>query len=147
MSLCVINGNGLLVQMLEDVRNYRRIFDAGNHLDLSTTTLTGFDIDIEHALEALHPGHGTMLFLRALVEPIRTACLNLCCFLTTLCGSDLTTMFAVGRKNTVKSCEINSWLGHQGCELRDKVQGLEDDVCGAIAIRGFEFIPNLAVGG
>ena len=70
MSLCVING--LLVQMLEDVRNYRRIF---------------------------------------------------------------------------KSCEINSWLGHQGCELRDKVQGLEDDVCGAIAIRGFEFIPNLSVGG
>ena len=135
MSLCVINGNGLLVQMLEDVRNYRRIFDAGNHLDLSTTTLTGFDIDIEHALEALHPGHGTMLFLRALVEPIRTACLNLCCFLTTLCGSDLTTMFAVGRKNTVKSCQINSWLGHQGCELRDKVQGLEREKPAWLATR------------
>jgi hypothetical protein len=108
MSLCVINCNGLLVQMLEDVRNYRRIFDAGNHLDLSTTTLTGFKVDIEHALEALHPGHGTMLFLLALVEPIGTARLPLCCFLTTLCGSDLITVFAVGRKNALKFCQVNS---------------------------------------
>ena len=34
----------------------------------------------------------------------------------------------------VKSCQINPWLGHQGCKLRDKVQRLKDNVCGAIDV-------------
>ena len=58
---------------------------------------------------------------------------------------DRTSQPEVGRENAVKSCEINPWLGHQGCELRDKVQGLKDDVCGAVAIRGFQFVSNLTM--
>ena len=47
-----------------------------------------------------------MPFLKALVEPIRTALFTLCCFLATLCGSDLTTVFTVWRKYAVKSATV-----------------------------------------
>jgi len=145
ISLCISNGGGFLIQVLENMRYHRRVFDSVNNLNLSATMFTGFDVDIEHPFEALHPRHGPMPWV--LVQPICTARFNLYCFLTTFCGSDLSTVFDVGCKQTMEPCEIDARLGLQGCELGDKVQGLEDGVCGAVTIRGFKFIANLFVRG
>ena len=74
--------------------------------------------------------------------------LLVCDFLTTLTplgwchpGS----VFAVRGKHTVESCQVHSGFGHQGRKLGDEVHRLEDDVGGAIPIRGFQLIPNLAL--
>ena len=39
-----------------------RIFDAGDDLHGSAAGLASLDIDVEHALEALRPGHDDMAF-------------------------------------------------------------------------------------
>ena len=43
--------------MLKDLFDHRRIFDARNHLDRATTVGAGLDIDLEHPLQTLRPGH------------------------------------------------------------------------------------------
>ena len=47
-----------LFEMLENLFNDRRIFDTGNNLDGTATILTGFNVDIEYALQSLRPSHG-----------------------------------------------------------------------------------------
>ena len=37
-----------------------RLFDTGDHFDGTPALLTGFDIDLEHAFEALRPAHGSI---------------------------------------------------------------------------------------
>ena len=44
-------------------------------------------------------------------------------------------VLAVRGKHAMKACQVDSWLGHQGGEPGHEVQGLEDHVRGAIAIR------------
>ena len=56
--------------------------------------------------------------------------------LAPLCGRNECTMFAVGRKHPVKAGQVNSWLGHQGRQSSHEVHGFEDDVRGAVAVRG-----------
>ena len=68
-------------------------------------------------------------------------------------------VFAVRRKNTMVSGQVDSGSGYQGGQFGDDVQGrtnaagawmrrsgeiywLEDDVSRAITIRGFQFITN-----
>ena len=48
-------GRGLdvLVEVLKDLFDHRRIFDARNHLDRATTVSTRLDIDLEHPLQTL----------------------------------------------------------------------------------------------
>ena len=44
------------IQMGQDSLDHRRIFNAGNNLNLPRTTLAGLDIDIEHPLESSPQG-------------------------------------------------------------------------------------------
>ena len=37
-----------------------QLFDTGDHFDGTAALLTGFDIDLEHAFEALRPAHGSI---------------------------------------------------------------------------------------
>ena len=57
----------------------------------------------------------------------------------------LRTMRTVGGKHAVKSSQINPRLRHQRDESRNEVQRLEDDMCGAIAVRGLEFVAHMAI--
>ena len=52
---------------------------------------------------------------------------------------------AVRRKNTMVSGQVDSGFGYQGGQFGDEIYWLEDDVCRAIAMRGFQFIPNQAL--
>ena len=112
MLLSANNGGGFLLQVLKDVRDYRRVFNAGDHFDLTAAEFTDLNINIEHALEALHPGHGAMPFFRTLIKPILATRFSLCSKLATLGRCNLNAVFAVWCKNPVKSCQINPWLGH-----------------------------------
>ena len=48
-------GRGLdvSVEVLKDLFDHRRIFDARDDLDRATTVLAGLDIDLEHPLQSL----------------------------------------------------------------------------------------------
>src|SRR5690554_773578 len=50
--------------MLENLLNDLRIFDAGNHFDVTAAVFADFNINIEDSLEALHPGHGAVALCR-----------------------------------------------------------------------------------
>ncbi len=98
--------------MLEDERDYRRILYTRDDLDLTAAEFADLNINIEYALEALHPGHGAVSFFRTLIKPIRTTRFSLYPNLAALGGCDLNTEFTVWGKKAVKSCQIHPWLGH-----------------------------------
>ena len=50
---------GALVEMDKNALDHGGVFDAGDDLHRTTTHFAGFDVDAEHALEALRPGHGS----------------------------------------------------------------------------------------
>jgi len=131
------------------------IFNAGDHFDAAATLSAGLDIDVEDALEALHPepapdlirGHGRPTFGRRLVlRLIRRFGLVA---LTPFGGRHQRTVLAVRSEYTVKAGEgeVDAWLGHQGGEPGDEVQGLENDMRGAVAIRDFQLTAHLALCG
>jgi hypothetical protein len=41
----------------KDLPNDRRVFDAGNDLDGTTTFTASFDVDTENSLQSLRPSH------------------------------------------------------------------------------------------
>lgn len=47
----------------------------------------------------------------------------------------------------MKPCQVRPWWWYQGCQLGDEIQRLENDMRGAIAIRGFQFVPDIAIRG
>ena len=42
--------------------------------------------------------------------------------------------------------EIDPWLGHQGGQPGNEVQGLEDDMRGTIPVRRLQLVANIAMG-
>jgi len=50
-------GRGLSAprEMIEDLFDHRRIFDARDHLDRTTTMLAGQDVDLNYPLRTLRP--------------------------------------------------------------------------------------------
>ena len=48
-----INRFSVVVEVLKDFFDDRRIFDTGNDLNDTATLTTGFNVDIEHTFEAL----------------------------------------------------------------------------------------------
>jgi len=51
-------GIGPLLEVVQDPLHHRWVLDAGNHFDRAAALVTGLDVDLEHALEALGPRHG-----------------------------------------------------------------------------------------
>ena len=58
MGVCSIRIGGFLLKVFEDLLNDRWVLNAGNHLDLSATVFTNFNVDIEDSFEPLHDFHG-----------------------------------------------------------------------------------------
>ena len=48
-------------EMIQYASDDVRFFDAGDDLHGATADLAGLDVDVEHVLEALRPGHGGAL--------------------------------------------------------------------------------------
>ena len=105
-----------LLKMLENLLNDLRILNTGNDFDLTATVLTNFDVDIEDSFESLHPGHGSVSLLGALVEPVGFRWFRIG-FLTAFCRCHLNAVFAVRRVYTVESSEVDPRFGHQRCQL------------------------------
>ena len=104
---------------------------------MATAVLADLDVDVEHSLEALLPGHGSMALCRTLVVPVRIGRFWWIGLLAALGRRDLNTVFAVRCKDPVESGEVDSWLGYQRCQLGYEIQWLEDHMSRSIAIRCF----------
>ena len=50
-------GIGPRLKVVQDPPHHRWVLDRGNHVDGAAALITGLDVDLEHALEALRPGH------------------------------------------------------------------------------------------
>ncbi|OES47442.1 hypothetical protein A7R77_33065 [Pseudomonas aeruginosa] len=133
--------------MLENLLNDLRIFDAGNHFDVTAAVFADFNINIEDSLEALHPGHGAVALCRTLVTPVSIETFRFVGLLAPLGGCYLNSVFAVRCKDAVEACEVDSRLRYQRSEFGDEVQRLEDHMGGAIAVRSFELVTHLPIGG
>ena len=60
-----------LFQVFENLLNDLRIFDTGNDFDVTAAVFADFDVDVEHSLEALHPGHRAVALCGTLVTKER----------------------------------------------------------------------------
>jgi len=128
-------GGGLFaLQMRQNSLDHRRFFNAGNDLDVPRAPLAGLDIDVEHPLEPLHPGHRLVALRRRLVQPIFPGRLTLSAPPTPFGWSYPHTKLAIRSKNPVKACQICAWLRHQDSKLRDEVQRFEYDMGGPVAV-------------
>ena len=47
----------------------------------------------------------------------------------------------------MEPCEINPGFRYQCCKFGDKIEGFEDDVCGSVAVRCFQFVAHPAIDG
>ena len=126
-----------LLKMLKDLLNHLGIFDTGNHFDLTAAVLADFDIDVEDALESLHPGHGAVSLCGTLVLPVGIGRFWWIGFLAAFGRCDLHTAFAVGCEDAMEACKIDARFWHQCSQLRHEVQGLKDHVSSAIAVWWF----------
>ena len=117
------------------------IFNAGNDPGCTSADMTRLNVDIENPLQPLSPGHGRMTL------NWRLLLLALCTFglatLAPLRRCHQRTVFAIGCKYTVKSCEIDSGPGHQGGQFGNEIHRLEDHVGGAVSVWRFQLIPDL----
>ena len=130
--------------MVENLADDAGIFNAGDDLDGAAAGLSGLDVDVQYALQALRPGHCCSAFGgRCVFRPVRRAGLVT---LAPLGRRHPRTMRAVRGENPVKSSQVDSGLRYQGDKPDDEVQRLENDVRGAIAVRCLELVTHVAIG-
>jgi hypothetical protein len=147
-----VHGGGPGIQVVEDLLDDGRVFDAGDDLYRSAALATSFDVEVEYALQALCPRHRSVALGRGVVGDVWRLALAarfdmLTAGLAAFCRGDLRAVFTVEGKNTVKSDEVHSGLGHQGGQPGDEIQGLKEDTRGAVAVRGLELVLHLTVRG
>jgi hypothetical protein len=127
----------------EDLLDHHRIFDAGNDLDVTAAALAGLDVNVEDTFQALRPSHGGPAFGgRGVFGRIRRVGFVA---LAALARRHLCTVCAVGGEDSVEPSEVDPGFGHQGDQARNEVHRLEDDVCGAVAVRCLECVAHMAV--
>ncbi|CSP78870.1 Uncharacterised protein [Shigella sonnei] len=88
-----------------------------------------------------------MALCRTLVTPVSIETFRFVGLLAPLGGCYLNSVFAVRCKDAVEACEVDSRLRYQRSEFGDEVQRLEDHMGGAIAVRSFELVTHLPIGG
>ena len=114
-------------------------FDAGDDSDGAAAAGAGVDIDLEHAFEPLRPGHGGMAFGGGPGRDRATAW-------SAPGRGHLCAQVVVGGKHPMKPGEIHARGGDQCGEPGDKVQWLEDHMGGAVSIRSFQSVTDVAPG-
>ena len=123
-----------VLQVIEDLLDHHRGFDAGNHLHRPTAFSTGLDIDIENTLQARRPSHGRPTLnrrWRLIGYPGTVA-------LAPLCRCHQRSVLAVRRRHAMKTCQVDSGLRHQGGQFSYEIHRLEDDVGSPFPVRRLE---------
>ena len=123
--------------------DHGRVFNTGNDFDSASTRLAGFNINIEHPFQSLHPSHGLMAFLGIFIE--RVICRLSFLFFST--RRNVNPVLAVRGKYPVKTGQVHSWLGHQGREFSHEIQWLKNDMRSTVSIGCLQFIANLTISG
>ena len=101
--------------MSQDLPDQPRLLNAGNHPQLPTAIGSGLDIDGKYTLEALRPVHRcseliSVHWARCLPRHYRG------------------TMFEVGRKNAMETCEVQARPGNKGWESRQEIERFQQDM-------------------
>ena len=94
-------------EMIENFLDHRRIFDARDHLDRTTTLAAGLDIDLKHALQPLRPCHRDVARGHGLIG-------GLCLASATSGRGDLLTQSMIRREHPVIARGVDARGGHQG---------------------------------
>ena len=127
--------------MLKDLVDDRLILDTGNHFGFASALRADRHIDVEHAFEALRPGHGLVtLFWCFVLFRLRWV------VLPTPGVRHFGAVFAVGCVYAVESGQFYSGLGRQRRQPGDEIQRLKDDVRSPIAVGRFELVASIARG-
>jgi hypothetical protein len=95
-----------------------------NSTELPGAALAGLNIDIEHTLEPLHPGHRHMALGGRLVQPVYPGGLTPLALPAPPHRRYPHTKFAIGGENPMKTCQIDAVLGNEGGQLRDEIQAV-----------------------
>ena len=118
------------------------IFDTRYNLHRPTTGTTGRDVDIEDTLQSLRPSHrhmalarGLVFFARMLLPPLPPPGRRY-----------VNTVLAIRGKDTVEACKVHARFGYQCRQPSDEVQRLEQNMGGAVPIRGLELVANITIG-
>jgi hypothetical protein len=120
--------------------DHYRIFDTGYHFDSATAFFADCNINVEHSLQALRPGHGGMLLYRRSLNAVYLAIDALASFRRRHQG----TMLAVWCEHAMEARQIGSRSGYQGCQACHEIQWLEDDVGSTVAVRCFQLVADVA---
>ena len=113
----VIDAAGLARgEMGEDLLDEFGRFDVRDDAQRTATHATVFDVDVEDALEPLHPTHGS---------PTRR--MRLAGGLVDRVGDDTVAVLAVRGEHAVVSGEMGAGAWNEGGEAGDEVDGVEHD--------------------
>ena len=135
--------SAFLIEVSKDLRDHLGILDAGDDPQRPAASAAGLDVD--NALEALRPGHGSAAFSQR--------------FLLFLIGylgfgdraprrlRHQRSVLAVGREHAVESRQVDPGLWDQRGQPGDQVQRLEDNMGRAVAIRRLLLVADVAVRG
>ncbi|MFT4635737.1 MAG: hypothetical protein ACI9OI_001534, partial [Chitinophagales bacterium] len=102
--------------VIQNLFDYRGIFNAGDDLNAAAALITDFDSHIEHTLSSLRPCHRCSAFLRGLILGVVSR-VELPAF-APFAGCYPRSIFTVGRKaapseHTMESSEVYLWLWNQ----------------------------------
>ena len=98
---------GFSVEVLENASDDSGVFDAGDDTHVAAACFAECDIDVEHALEALRPGHGDVA--------LGWICVAIALFCSPPLSSrrDGGAMGAVGGKHAVVPDEVDARFGDE----------------------------------
>jgi hypothetical protein len=129
----------------EDLLDDTGVLNARDDAHRPAAGRAGLDVNTEHPFQALRPGHRGAAFgrcrllgIRGLGMPASPAPLGRC---------HPRTVFAVGRKHAVEARQVDPRFRHQRCQPGNEVEGLEDNVRGAVTVRRLQLVPDVAVRG
>ena len=122
-------------QMIQNPFPDHRVLDAGDDLHGATAMVAGLDVDSEYPFKALGPGHGGAALGGGLGFGRDSV--------TAPGRRDLLSQMTVGREEPMEAGQIHAWFGHQSGQPGNEVERLENDVGGAVAVRGFQGVSNI----
>ncbi len=136
---------GRALHILQNLGGDGRVLNAGDDLDGAAATLTDGHIDFKNTCQSLGPGHGEVARERCLLPLAR--CLSwprtgLPRTAAAFPRHDLRTQLMVGSKTAVKARQVDARAGDQGGQSRQEIQRFENDVGGAVAVRGLERVAD-----
>jgi len=131
-------------QVCQYLLDHHWVFDSSDDFHAAAADAARFDVDIEHPLQALRPAHRCMACNRRCV--FSSGCLRLMTSAPPRWRHPRA-MLTVGCEHAVIARQIHPRFRHQRRQPRDEVQGLENDMGGAVTIRGLQLIAHLALRG